>query len=269
VSVPATSAPTTSAPPSLRAATPSAPPRAAVASDAGASEPPRAAPSKKGAALVYGLAAAAVAIAGVGLAMRAPSGNDRATERANLELDPATRAESTKSQAVPAPVTPAAAPSTAEPSPADPSTVSPTAAEPSPTGSEASAADADPAEEAPEDPDDAKGATDKAGAGEDKASPEAAAAPEAPTSGTPILVTVHIYPPEAEIYHKGKRLGRSGQQIEVLPGERKLLVLIRDGYWPRKLILDGKETTYNIGLRKQPDGTTGAASTPQFTPTTP
>src|SRR5690606_17768772 len=113
------------------------------------------------------------------------------------------------------------------------------------------------------------------GADQDKASPDAAASAEAPSGQAPTLVTVNIYPPEAEIYHKGKRLGRSGQQIEVLPGERKLLVLILNGYWPRKLVLDGKETSYNIGLRKQSGGKASTSSTgaepaaPKYTPTAP
>src|SRR5690606_16785329 len=59
----------------VRAAS-SAPPRAVVASENRESEP-ASRPSKKGGALVYGLAAAAVAIAGVGLAMRAPSDTEQ------------------------------------------------------------------------------------------------------------------------------------------------------------------------------------------------
>jgi len=261
---PAPTAPVTSAPVTRESdarATASTPPRAAVASVAGASEPPRAQPSKKGAALVYGLAAAAVAIAGVGLAMRAPGGGDRGTERTHLQLDPATKADSSKPKALPTPVAPTTAtpPSTAEPNPTEPSPTEPSAAAP--------AASADPSPDAERTPSTGKSAAEDTDA--DEPSPDAAATTEAPSGGAPILVTVHIYPPEAEIYHKGKRLGRSGQQIEVQPGERKLLVLIREGYWPRKLILDGKETTYNIGLRKQADGTLGAAAAPKFTPTTP
>ena len=95
-------------------------------------------------------------------------------------------------------------------------------------------------------------------------------------------VKINIYPDDAEIYHKGKLVGRGGSEVEVARDERKLLVLIRDGYYPRKLILDGKETSYNIGLRRQPSGSflagpssakdqkaTGGASSPAPTPAPP
>lgn len=242
----ATTAPVTREPDAR--ATSSAPPAASRAPEATASEPP-AGKSKKGAALVYGLAAAAVAIAGVGLALRDP-GPARSQGRAESALRPDPASEAAPGAKAPsAPAAKAEAPSAVAPGPS--------------AGANLNAAE---------------GAAAEGAAPADPAASAEAPAP-APAADAPIRVTVHIYPPEAEIYHKGKRLGRSGQEIEVLPGERKLLVLIREGYWPRKLILDGKETTYNIGLRKQAGAGTSAGTTatptvptgaaPKFTPPTP
>ena len=93
-----------------------------------------------------------------------------------------------------------------------------------------------------------------------------------------MAIKVNIFPPDAQIYHKGKLLGHGGQTIALKKGERKLLVLIRDGYWPRKLILDGSEKVLNIGLREQPPSTfipqrtapapTGPTTAPKSAPTT-
>jgi len=239
------------------AARDSAPP-AAVAQGTRDSSAPAAAKPKKGGALVYGLAAAAVAIAGVGLAMRNPSGTERAIGRAQsaLEPDPATKAGAKPArleQASPK------APATPEPAPSAPA---------------ASSADA-PSTDAPstDAPEGAPAQEGDKGADADKGTDAAAAASAAPDPNALMHVKVNIYPADAQIYHKGKLVGRSGQEIELAPGDRKLLVLIRDGYYPRKLILDGKEMTINIGLRKQAEAaaapTPAAPAEPKFTPPTP
>ena len=87
------------------------------------------------------------------------------------------------------------------------------------------------------------------------AASEAADASTAPALPESMTVKVNVFPADTQIYHKGKLLGTGGEEIELPAGERMLLVLMRDGYWPRKLILDGKETEYNVGLRRQPPPT--------------
>jgi hypothetical protein len=176
---------------------------------------------------MLGLAVAAVAVVGIGLALKNTGGPDRAIERAESALEPDPR-----SQVVPTPT----------PTPA-----------PSPAASVVSDAQAEPP---------ASDETEAAANDSDRAVPSSSAAADAATdsgasdtaagAGDMLKVKINIYPDDAEIYHKGKLVGRGGAEVLVEKGERKLLVLIRDGYYPRKLILDGKETKYNIGLRKQP-----------------
>jgi len=211
------------------------------------SEPARAPAKRKSPVLVIGLAVAAVAVVGVGLASRSMSGPDRAIERAEsaLEPDPASKGVPTPPESPAAPVVSdakaAPAPQVDEPQAANDSEA------PAPSGSaleQPAAADAAPSSDASE---------------------------AASAAGDTLMVKINTYPDDAEIYHKGKLVGRGGAELEVARNERKLLVLIRDGYYPRKLILDGKETRYNIGLRKQPSasflaGPTSAKSPPAPAP---
>lgn len=92
--------------------------------------------------------------------------------------------------------------------------------------------------------------------GEPSAAPDAAS----PDSAASKTVKVHLVPLDAQIYHKGKLLGTSGTAVEVPAGERLLLLVARDGYWPRKLILDGTESVVNLGLRERPPASGKAAT---------
>jgi hypothetical protein len=170
---------------------------------------------RRGKGLWLGLAAAAFVVAGIGLSVRSPERPMPKLERAQNALRP----ESAKADSDPAAKT---ARKGVKPNPV-------------------TAADAEQATD-----------TERGAGASESVDSSASAVPAEPESQT---VKVNIVPPDTQIYHKGKFLGTSGEAIEVPRGERMLLVLIRDGFWPRKLILDGKETVYNVGLREQPPPT--------------
>jgi hypothetical protein len=190
------------------------------------SKPPAAANKKQSPALVIGLAAAAVLLLlGIGLATRGGGASDPNIERAENALKPDPASEKAM-QAEAKAVKPES-----KPDPAPPATL--------PSASDAETDDAE-ADDAKQESDEAKGDATETD-GDDEAETMA--------------IQVNIFPPDAQIYHKGKLLARAGGTVALKKGERKLLVLIRNGYWPRKLILDGSQKAYNIGLRAQPPST--------------
>jgi hypothetical protein len=66
------------------------------------------------------------------------------------------------------------------------------------------------------------------------------------------VVTVHLTPPDAQLFYKGKSVGKSPVRIELAPGETKRSFEVgRPGFVTRRLIVDGSEATVWIGLRPE------------------
>jgi len=90
----------------------------------------------------------------------------------------------------------------------------------------------------------------------------------------PIRVRILISPPTGRVIEKGKRVGYSGVEVEVMPGKRRIFEVQHDGYTARRLVVDGSEPEIRIGLRPAsgspaptaPADTAGAAPTATATP---
>jgi hypothetical protein len=102
-----------------------------------------------------------------------------------------------------------------------------------------------PAPVAPAQPSDAA----KVGEGEEGETPRAVGGSKEGTR----VVTVHLTPPDARLFHKGKSVGKSPVRIELAPGEKKRSFEVgRPGYVTRRLVIDGSQPELWVGLR--PDG---------------
>jgi hypothetical protein len=101
---------------------------------------------------------------------------------------------------------------------------------------------------------------------------EVAAAEPAPNPSGVIVVTVHTVPPDARFYAKGKPVGKAPLRLELKPGERRIFEIGRDGYLPRRVVVDSSTREFTVGMRpnapKAPASTpaTAAAATPAPTP---
>jgi len=90
----------------------------------------------------------------------------------------------------------------------------------------------------------------------------------------PVRVRILISPPTGRVIEKGKRVGYSGVEVEVMPGKRRIFEIQHDGYTPRRLVVDGSEPEIRIGLRPASDppapavpaDTAGAAPTATASP---
>ncbi len=202
------------------------------------SQPPRQSAKKRGPWVGLGLAAAAVLAVGIGLATRGGPSELAGVERSENPLHPDPKHADSKVNADPTPAPGAAPGKKQNDEPSDES----------PTNGDAQAADDQAADDQ---------AADDQGESEKSDTSEEPADAKDSDSDT-VKVKVNIYPPGAEIYRKGRRVGRGGDEIEIPKGERWLFVVVLDGYVPRKLILDGTESVVNLGLRK--------ASPPTFLP---
>jgi hypothetical protein len=142
-----------------------------------------------------------------------------------------------------APAEPAAtgsAEATAAPGAAAPLDAAPSAsAEPTPTTSAATSPEA----ASP------KGAASAA----DSAPPAAAESSEPVPSDEGLLegpvTQVFMAPDCAELYRKGKRIGRSGVRVRVPEGKKRVFEVVCPGHNTRKLTLDGNRKEVTIGLR--------------------
>jgi hypothetical protein len=66
------------------------------------------------------------------------------------------------------------------------------------------------------------------------------------------VVTVHLTPPDAQLFYKGKSVGKSPVRIELEAGEKKRSFEVgRPGFVTRRLIVDGSQAVVWIGLRPE------------------
>jgi len=63
------------------------------------------------------------------------------------------------------------------------------------------------------------------------------------------VTQVFMAPDCAELYRKGKRVGRSGVRVRVPEGQKRVYEVVCPGHNTRKLTLDGSRKEVNIGLR--------------------
>jgi hypothetical protein len=88
----------------------------------------------------------------------------------------------------------------------------------------------------------------KVGEGTEGETPRASAGSEEGTR----IVTVHLTPPDARLFHKGRSVGKSPVRIELAPGEKKRSFEVgRPGYVTRRLVIDGSQPELWVGLRPE------------------
>jgi hypothetical protein len=175
-------------------------------------------------------------------------GNQRGGEQPQSEgeLNPDPQAE--RSQPEPSPEAPVAAPAP-PPEPTPSAVATPPNTEPlasaTPTASAVASAAPAPSAGAPE-PKNAEGSENEAPKEEPPA--DAKAAP-----GTRV-VTVHLSPPDARLYYKGKSVGKPPVRIELGPDEKKRSFEAGGpGYVTRRVVIDGSQPELWIGLRPDPN----------------
>ena len=159
-------------------------------------------------------------------------------------------------------VAPEAQPAAAEPAQAAPvdttaATAAATAAAPSASAAEptasatASAAEPTPAAEAapsavsPATPSRADAETPPPGSTPSTAEPFPS--DEGLTAGP--ITTVYMAPDCAELYRRGKRVGRSGVRVMIPEGKKRTFEVVCPGHGTRKLTLDGGRKEVMVGLR--------------------
>jgi hypothetical protein len=81
--------------------------------------------------------------------------------------------------------------------------------------------------------------------------------------GGKVLVYLATSPEDAEIYDTGQRIGEGQVSVKVDPKDKKVLLLVREGYWPRKVILDGTQKYVTVGMREKPEETKQAPTKPR------
>jgi serine/threonine-protein kinase len=65
-----------------------------------------------------------------------------------------------------------------------------------------------------------------------------------------IKVDLILFPLDAHVFHGDKDLGQMPVSVHVKEGEKLRLLVKRNGYWPRRLVIDGKRSRVVVGLRK-------------------
>jgi hypothetical protein len=63
------------------------------------------------------------------------------------------------------------------------------------------------------------------------------------------VTQVFLAPDCAELYRKGKRVGRSGVRVRVPEGKKRVFEVVCPGHNTRKLTIDGSRPELTIGLR--------------------
>jgi hypothetical protein len=137
-----------------------------------------------------------------------------------------------------------AAASAAEPSAAAPSAAEPSAAAPSAL---ASAAEPSAVPATPTAPSRAEAGAEAPPPGSTPSTAEPFASDEGLTAGP--ITTVYMAPDCAELYRRGKRVGRSGVRVMIPEGKKRTFEVVCPGHGTRKLTLDGSRTEVMVGLR--------------------
>jgi hypothetical protein len=152
---------------------------------------------------------------------------------------------------------PAAAPVAAKPAPApepekaiEPSTAAPAPSEPAAAPVATAPVAAAPAAEAAPD----------TKPGETQPSPSPSTEPVAPPSGELRRIAVTSDPPGARLFWRGKEDGTTPFTLELQADEKHAYELGLPGYVTRKVVIDGRQSEINIGLRPQAGPFTGANS---------
>lgn len=109
------------------------------------------------------------------------------------------------------------------------------------------------------------------------AATSAAVAPSASASALPqkkiVSVAIAVVPTDAKISHDGTDLGKSPIMLDVPEGEKPSIVVARDGYKSKTVVVDGSTRSVQVSLDKERGGgrpppiSTGKATPP--TPTQP
>ena len=63
-------------------------------------------------------------------------------------------------------------------------------------------------------------------------------------------VDLILFPLDSHVFHGDKDLGQMPVSVYVKDGEELQLLVKRDGYWPRRLVVDGKKQRIVVGLYK-------------------
>lgn len=75
---------------------------------------------------------------------------------------------------------------------------------------------------------------------------------------TPVPVTrsvaIHVRPPDAKVYRRGKRAGSSGMVVDLAPGERRAFEVGKRGYITRRVVVDGSKPEIRVVLQPTPNG---------------
>lgn len=79
------------------------------------------------------------------------------------------------------------------------------------------------------------------------APPAAAPTPQEPEG---VKVVLMAFPADAHVFHGEKDLGIIPVNVHVQEGEKLELLVKRPGYWPRRLVVDGKRDRIVVGLKK-------------------
>jgi hypothetical protein len=103
-----------------------------------------------------------------------------------------------------------------------------------------------------EEPKGAKGKKAPPASSAAEAPSEAAPSAAAPSAAGARVVTVHLMPPDAQLFYKGKSVGKTPVRVELGPDEkRRSFEVGRPGYVTRRLIVDGSQPEMWIGLRPE------------------
>jgi hypothetical protein len=84
--------------------------------------------------------------------------------------------------------------------------------------------------------------------------------------GTDKRVVIKVFPHDAMIFLKGKRVGTGDLEVTVREGERQAYEVHAPGYHPRRAIVDGKHRVVRIGLVPVPDDSKSSGAPDQTSP---
>jgi hypothetical protein len=77
-----------------------------------------------------------------------------------------------------------------------------------------------------------------------------ASAPVQPVdAGETVAVQVKIKPDGAQLFQKGKYVGRCPFTLELTRGERRTFEVVAPGYVTRRLVLDGSKPVISFGMK--------------------
>jgi hypothetical protein len=161
-----------------------------------------------------------------------------------------------EARAVPAELRPAVTAAAAETAPA-------TAEDEAPTPAATASDEPAPSATAPSAAASVAARADEANAGDAAKTGASETPPQTPTpsAGEPVpsdegltegpVTTIYMAPDCAELYRKGKRVGRSGVRVRTPEGKKRVYEVVCPGHGTRKLTLDGSHKELMIGLRRK------------------